>query len=48
MEAARGQPVLPCALHERSSVEALAGLLTLDLPNVGCPFSGGPALLDLN
>jgi len=32
MEAARGQPVLSCALHERSRVAALAGLLALDLP----------------
>jgi len=31
MEAAGRQSVLPCRLHERSIVEALAGLLTLDL-----------------
>ena len=32
VDAARGQPLLPCTLHERSLVEALAGLLALDLP----------------
>jgi hypothetical protein len=32
MELGRGQPVLPRTLPERSIVEALAGLLTLDLP----------------
>ena len=31
MEAAGRQSVLPCSLHERSIVEALAGLLALDL-----------------
>jgi len=30
MDAAREEPVLPCTLHKRSGVEALAGLLTLD------------------
>ena len=35
MEAARGHQAPPCRLHERSRVEALAGLLTLYLPMLG-------------
>jgi hypothetical protein len=31
VDAARGQPLLPCTLHERSLVEVVAGLLALDL-----------------
>jgi hypothetical protein len=35
MEATRGHSAPPCMLHERSIVEALAGLLTLHLPMLG-------------